>query len=146
MGSGTASLCCAGIFFLAPVFLQGIGLFTPNWVSNSTCNIGLVVSCCPQFGTCQRVLHFNKNGTFYYIYNFDINTMLITINLAIILQETWVIGPPVSTTLIFAVFQVSDTQVCLPQQVESIKWNLSGIYIYNNTIFNHNKAMCHSRV
>ena len=69
--------------------------------------------------------------------------MLITINLAIILQETWVIGPPVSTTLIFA---VSDTPVYLPQQVESIKWNLSGIYIYNNNIFNHNKAMCHSRV
>ncbi|XP_052810451.1 uncharacterized protein LOC128238505 isoform X2 [Mya arenaria] len=48
MGSETACLLgCAFCLFLAPLILHGVGLFTPKWGSNSTCDaIGVIYSCC----------------------------------------------------------------------------------------------------
>lgn len=63
MGSEVAILCCAGLFFMAPVVLQGTGLFTTKWASNSTCdNIGLVVSCCPDKGDDSCELNPSTDG------------------------------------------------------------------------------------
>ncbi|XP_045175578.1 uncharacterized protein LOC123536449 [Mercenaria mercenaria] len=62
MGSGdlvgvVCALCC---FVFPPFVFQSIGLFTPKWVSNSTCDsIGLIYSCCSgdKNDTCE-----NTNG------------------------------------------------------------------------------------
>lgn len=63
--TGTISnvLVLSAVVFL-PFTLQTIGLFTPHWVSNSTCDaVGLIYSCCSGINnnTCENTNGGNGN-------------------------------------------------------------------------------------